>query len=138
LDHHEHPSIDDRLWRPDTVNGFAAIAPDAALRSTFGESVTGPVAAVVVRNWSALIGLMGAMLIYSARKPAVRPLALTMAGGSKAIFAPWRSRMVAAFLVTRQAPPRSLLAWVLVFPAYLVSIRRIATPDRNAEPIGTV
>jgi hypothetical protein len=33
----------------------AAIAPEAALRSTFGESVSGLVADIVVRNWGALI-----------------------------------------------------------------------------------
>ena len=65
---------------------YAAIAPEAALRSTFGESLSGPVANIVVRNWGALIALMGGMLIYGARNPAVRPLILTVAGASKAIF----------------------------------------------------
>ena len=66
---------------------YAALAPEAALRATFGESVSGPVADIVVRNWGALIALLGAMLIYGARKPAVRPMGLTVAGASKAIFA---------------------------------------------------
>jgi hypothetical protein len=65
---------------------YAAVAPEAALRSTFGESVEGPVADVVVRNWGALIARMGAMLIYGARNPAVRSFALIVAGASKAIF----------------------------------------------------
>ena len=52
---------------------YAARAPAAALRSTFGESVSGPVADIVVRNWGALIALVGAMLTYGTRKPAVRP-----------------------------------------------------------------
>ena len=52
---------------------YAAIAPDAALRSTFGEALAGPVAGVVVRNWGALIALMGATLIYAARRPPLRP-----------------------------------------------------------------
>ena len=30
---------------------YAALAPEAGLRSTFGESVSGPVADIVVRNW---------------------------------------------------------------------------------------
>ena len=64
---------------------YAALAPEAALRSTFGESVSGPVADIVVRNWGALIALVGAMLIYGARKPSVRPLALTVAGASNAV-----------------------------------------------------
>jgi hypothetical protein len=40
---------------------YAAIAPEAALRSTFGDSLEGPVADVVVRNWGALLALIGAV-----------------------------------------------------------------------------
>jgi hypothetical protein len=65
---------------------YAAIAPDAALQSTFGETLTGPLAEIVVRNWGALIALIGAMLIYGAFNPASRPLVLTVAGISKAVF----------------------------------------------------
>jgi hypothetical protein len=65
---------------------YAALAPSAALRSTFGESLEGPVANIVVRNWGALIGLIGAMLIYGAFRPAFRPLVLVVAGLSKIIF----------------------------------------------------
>ena len=65
---------------------YAAVAPDAALTSTFGESLDGPVADVVVRNWGVLIALMGAMLIYGAFHVEVRGLVLTVAGLSKAAF----------------------------------------------------
>jgi hypothetical protein len=65
---------------------YAAIAPDAALRSTFGETLTGPLAQIVVRNWGALIALIGAMLIYGAFNPVSRPHVLTVAGISKAVF----------------------------------------------------
>ena len=65
---------------------YAAVAPQAALESTFGESLTGPVADIVVRNWGALIGLIGAMLIYSAYHPPSRQLVLAVAGVSKAVF----------------------------------------------------
>ena len=65
---------------------YAAIAPDAALQSTFGETLTGPLAQIVVRNWGALIALIGAMLIYGAFNPVSRPLVLTVAGISKAVF----------------------------------------------------
>jgi hypothetical protein len=34
---------------------YAAIAPEAALHSTFGETLDGPLAEIVVRNWGALI-----------------------------------------------------------------------------------
>jgi len=65
---------------------YAAIAPQAALRSTFGESLEGPLAEIVVRNWGALIALLGAMLIYGAYHPPVRPLILSVAGLSKVVF----------------------------------------------------
>jgi hypothetical protein len=65
---------------------YAAIAPQAALRASFGESLEGPLAEIVVRNWGALIALVGAMLIYGAYDPPGRPLILTVAGISKLIF----------------------------------------------------
>lgn len=65
---------------------YAAIAPEAALTSNFGASLSGPVADVVVRNWGALIGLVGIMLIYGAHAPAVRRFVLVVAGASKLVF----------------------------------------------------
>jgi len=65
---------------------YAAVAPQPALQSTFGEGLDGPIAEIVVRNWGALIGLVGAMLIYGAFIPPHRRLVLTVAGVSKAIF----------------------------------------------------
>ncbi|NQD38580.1 hypothetical protein HPT27_16275 [Permianibacter sp. IMCC34836] len=64
----------------------AAFAPQAALRSTFGDSLEGPLAEIVVRNWGALIALIGAMLIYGAFRPHVRRLVLAVAGTSKVVF----------------------------------------------------
>jgi hypothetical protein len=65
---------------------YAAISPGAALQSTFGETLDGPLAQIVVRNWGALIALVGGMLIYGAFRPAVRGLVLVVAGISKAVF----------------------------------------------------
>ncbi len=65
---------------------YAALAPQAALASTFGETLEGQVAEIVVRNWGALIALVGAMLIYGAFDPPSRPLVATVAGTSKLIF----------------------------------------------------
>jgi hypothetical protein len=65
---------------------YPAIAPQAALRATFGETLEGPLAEVVVRNWGALITMVGVMLIYGAYRPAVRSLALLMGGGGKLVF----------------------------------------------------
>lgn len=65
---------------------YAAGAPAAALQSTFGESLQGPVAEVVVRNWGLLIALMGGLLIHGAFNPQVRRAALLTAGASKVAF----------------------------------------------------
>ena len=65
---------------------YAAIAPEAALRSTFGETLSGPVANIVVRNWGILIAMIGVMLIYGAFRPPLRPLILMVAGLSKLAF----------------------------------------------------
>jgi hypothetical protein len=103
---------------------YAALAPDAALQATFGEGVSGPVADIVVRNWGALIALVGAMLIYGAGKPAVRPMALAVAGASKAIFALLVLSHGGRFL-GYQAGIAVLvdLLWVMVFAAYLLAVR---------------
>jgi hypothetical protein len=65
---------------------YAAIAPRAALQSTFGESLSGPLAEVVVRNWGVLIALIGVIVIHGAYHPAARRLALTAASISKVAF----------------------------------------------------
>ena len=52
----------------------AAITPDSALQSNFGETVSGPLAHLVVRNWGALIALVGGMLIYGAFNPIQRSI----------------------------------------------------------------
>jgi hypothetical protein len=65
---------------------YAAIASEQALRSTFGETLSGPVANIVTRNWGALIAMMGGMLIYGVFRPETRSLVITVAGGSKVVF----------------------------------------------------
>jgi hypothetical protein len=65
-------------------SGF--ISPQSLLNSTFGETIQGSQAEIIVRNWSALIGLMGIMLIYGAFVKSARRFALVIAGTSKVIF----------------------------------------------------
>ena len=64
----------------------AAIAPQAALKSMFGETLDGPLAEIVVRNWGALIAISGGMLIYGAYEIEVRPFVLVVVGASKVVF----------------------------------------------------
>ena len=104
---------------------YAAIAPDAALRSTFGEGVTSPAMDVVVRNWGVLITLMGALLVYAARRPELRPLALTAAGASKLAFVALVLSHGTLFLSYQAGVAVAVdSAWVVVFALYLGSTRR--------------
>lgn len=109
---------------------YATLAPEAALRSTFGESVSGPIADIVVRNWGALIALVGATLIYAARKPAVRPLALTVAGASKTVFIALVLSHGGRFLGYQAGIAVFVdVLWVIVFASYLLAVRRAPTGD---------
>lgn len=65
---------------------YVALAPQAALRTSFGSSLEGPVAEIVVRNWGALIALVGLMLIYGAFVEPARRLVLAVAVLSKTTF----------------------------------------------------
>ena len=65
---------------------YVAIAPQAALNRMFGDTLEGPLAEIIVRNWGALIGLVGVMLIYGAYDPPGRPMILTVAAVSKLIY----------------------------------------------------
>jgi hypothetical protein len=103
---------------------YAAIAPQAALRSTFGETLPGPAADVVVRNWGALIALMGLMLIYGGFRPAVRPLVLTVAGASKLIFIALVLSHGGRFLGYQAGIAIAIDAvWVVLFAWYLLAAR---------------
>ena len=104
---------------------YGAIAPEAALQSTFGETIEGPVADVVVRNWAALIGLIGALLIYGARNIAVRHVALVLAGISKTIFIALVLSHGQRFLAAQAGVAIAVDAlWVVVFAWYFVALRR--------------
>lgn len=65
---------------------YAVLYPHAALNSTFGASVEGALAEVVVRSWGMLVTLIGAILLYGAFVPACRILVLSIATISKIVF----------------------------------------------------
>ena len=106
---------------------YAALAPQAALMSTFGEAIDGPLAGLVVRNWGVLITLMGAMLIYGAFTPAVRPLVLVVAGVSKLTFIILVLAQGGRFLGQQAGIAVAIdLLWVVLFALYLLRQRSIA------------
>ena len=101
---------------------YALVAPDAALRSSFGQSIDGAVAQIVVRNWGALIGLMGLLLIYGAFHESVRRVALVVVGASKVAFIVLVLSLGQEFL--RHQVGVSVLVdsvMVMLFATYLVS-----------------
>lgn len=64
----------------------AVFAPRAALQSMFGETLEGPLAEVVVRNWAALIALVGVALVYAGWTSTLMVPVLVVAGASKLVF----------------------------------------------------
>jgi hypothetical protein len=106
---------------------YAAIAPQAALRSTFGETLEGAAADIVVRNWGALITLMGAMLIYGAFNPAVRSFAVVVAGASKLVFIALVLSHGGRYLGQQAGIAIAIdLVWVVLFALYLLGARTAA------------
>ena len=104
---------------------YAALFPAAALQSTFGETVNGPAAEMVVRNWGVLIFLMGVLLLRGAFDPAVRSLALLAAGTSKAAFIALVLTSGPEFMSHGAAVPVIVDGlMVALFAAYLMSERR--------------
>jgi len=65
---------------------YAVIAPQAALRSFFGDGLEGQLAEIIVRNWGALITLVGAIQIYGAFKENSRTLIVVISSISKLVF----------------------------------------------------
>ena len=103
---------------------YAAIAPQAALRGTFGEALAGPVAEIVVRNWGVLITLVGAMLIYGAFHAAVRPLVLVVAAASKLVFIVLVLAHGSRYLGQQAGIAIAVDAvWVVLFALYLAATR---------------
>jgi len=104
---------------------YAAVVPQASLRSTFGESLEGPLAEIVVRNWGALIALVGGMLIYGAFHSPVRPLVLTVAGLSKVIFIGLVLTHGSQYLGQQVGLAIAIdSVMVLLFAGYLIGMRR--------------
>jgi hypothetical protein len=103
---------------------YAAVAPQAAMRTTFGEALRGPLAEIIVRSWGALVGLVGAMLIYGAYDPPARPLILIVASLGKLFFIGLVLVLGPPYLVHRASLTLTIdTMMVLLFSAYLVRAR---------------
>lgn len=112
---------------------YATIAPQAALRSTFGATLEGPVAEIIVRNWGALIGLVGVMLIYGAYNTSHRPLILAVAGLSKLIYIGLVLTYGRQYLGQQVGLAMVIdLIAVAIFFVYLIGLRPLRLSQRTA------
>jgi amino acid transporter len=106
---------------------YAAVAPEAALRSLFGDALEGPLAEIVVRNWGVLIALVGGMLIYGAFHAHSRRLVLIVAGLSKVAFIALVLTYGGRYLGQQVGVSIAIdLVMVLLFVVYLVASRHQA------------
>jgi hypothetical protein len=65
---------------------YGLFAPQSALESMFGTSFNGSLESIVIRSWSALVGLIGAVLIFGAFNEKHRVFSISIAAFSKIIF----------------------------------------------------
>lgn len=64
----------------------ATFAPNAAMKSTFGQGVDGAVEVMMVRMWGLLVALLGALLVCGGYDAAIRAPVLVAALIGKAVF----------------------------------------------------
>lgn len=65
---------------------YGLFAPQAALESMFGTSFEGVLESIIIRSWSSLVGLIGAVLIFGAFSDKHRLFSISLAAFSKVIF----------------------------------------------------
>ncbi|MBM9548039.1 hypothetical protein JWG40_13485 [Leptospira sp. 201903074] len=65
---------------------LSALHPSLGLMLTFGDTISGDLSNIIVRNWGALIALVGGMLVYGAYNEPNRNLVLVVASISKSTF----------------------------------------------------
>jgi hypothetical protein len=65
---------------------YGLFAPQSALESMFGASFNGNLESIVIRSWSALVGLIGVVLIFGAFNEKHRVFSISIAAFSKIIF----------------------------------------------------
>lgn len=65
---------------------YGLFAPKAGLESMFGTSFNGTLENIVIRSWSALVGLIGIILIYGFFSQKNRVYSISIAAFSKLIF----------------------------------------------------
>ena len=65
---------------------YGLFAPQASLESMFGASFNGTLENIIIRSWSALVGLIGVILIYGFFSQKHRVFSISVAAFSKVVF----------------------------------------------------
>lgn len=101
---------------------YAAIDPQAALFMTFGESISGPIAEIVVRNWGVLITMVGGLLIYGAFNTHYQVMAVLAAVISKLVFISLVLTIGSSYLSVAATALVFDSIVIVVFSLYLISL----------------
>ena len=100
---------------------LVAIAPAMVLGEMLGWTPADAFSEVVVRSWGSLVGLLGLALVYGARVPGARRLALMLSCAGKACFL----ILLVAFAPALLWPLAPVVAFdgaaVLLFAGYLLT-----------------
>lgn len=102
---------------------YGLIAPQAALHSMFGVSFNGTLESIIVRSWSALVGIIGIVLIYGALVEKHRVFSATIGALSKAIFVALVIIYGQAFLAQAAAVIIMDIVVVVVTMVFLIAVR---------------
>ena len=100
----------------------AVFAPRATMRAYFGEAPDSKAADLLMRNWGMLVAAGGALLVYAAFTPGVRPVALAFVGLTKLSFITLVLMAGGAFL-KKQAGLAVVIDGIMIvlFAAYLLA-----------------
>lgn len=101
----------------------AVFAPGRTLTALFGETLEGPLARLIVRNWGFLIVASACMLIYGAFHAEVRSLVLTFCAAGKLCFVALVFAGGARYAKRQAFIAASLdLIMVALFAIYLIAV----------------
>ncbi|PJZ79881.1 hypothetical protein [Leptospira meyeri] len=100
---------------------LSALHPTLGLMLTFGDTLNGDLANIIVRNWGALIALTGGMLVYGAYNEPNRNLILVVSSISKTTFVLLNLIYGQSYLMKSGIALVFDSILVIIFVSYLVS-----------------
>jgi hypothetical protein len=114
---------------------YAAVMPSEAVDFLFDRTLDSALAKVIVPCWAALVGLVGAMLIYGAFVPQVRTLVLSVAGSSKLVFLGLMLARGRQYLDERVGLVIALdVVMVAFFVLFMIGVRRTGAGREDVGP----